>query len=833
MNNSIWTVNLPAGALQSLDPSKPHAIIVTAEDQYGNKTSESVDFDVDFTVPTVQITSSIFGDGYVNHEEYTHSGATVTQLSGTFTTSPLYLTGAKVTVTIGSQSFDADITGNSWVLDVSASDWQSITERGQTSILVTVTDGGKNRGTTSAPVIIQITEPTVSVTTLFAGDGKLSYLESQTAQTIAGNSTNLQVGDTVRVTFTGSTGGGIAHSFDAQVKADGSWSLQISTDDMKLLQPGEVTVQGIDKAGNTGSATGVPDLTIDLTPPSYAVLMDPVTGNNLVAAYEVVNGLVTITGHALNLAGQQITLSLQPSGGSVTPLTTVTVQLDGSWTYALPQGLIPDGTYTITATSVSQPQTPVASQTFTVDTIPPTLTVNKFTGDNMVNINEKAAAQTITGTSDANGSQVVVTLNGNTYYAVVANGSWSVLVSQADMAALSGNSATIIAKVSDAAGNQAQGSQTFVIDTTAPLLKVDAASIPAVLNTGAALAGLVVKGLADPNTDVKITVGLLSVTAHSDNDGNWSYTFPQLDLNKLSDGPQVISITSTDSAGNVSSNTVSLNVALNKTLGVVIDQVFNDGILNVAESLVTQTLTGRISGDYRGAKVSLTIAGANFTINNLAVGSDGSYSFQLPPSIWQGLINQTLTARVDVVDANQNTTYQTIDFNLALTNLPVVSNVLTAVDNVINVAESKVDQTISGTVSTLANVTNVAITFGGRVVNATLTALGDGTGKWVATLPTSILSLLPDGLATVGIAVTDKYGNVVNSTSTITIATHNLPTITLDPLFGDGTLSIKELTNALLSGTSTGLANGVITVTLGGARPSPPMRMGAGAGQSI
>lgn len=815
VNNSIWTVNLPAGALQSLDPSNSHAIIVTAEDQYGNKTSESVGFNVDFTVPTVQITSSIFGDGYVNNAEYTHSGTTVTQLSGTFTTSPLYLTGAKVTVTIGSQSFDADISGNGWVLNVSASDWQSITERGQTNILVTVTDGGKNSGTTSAPVIIQITEPTVSVTTLFAGDGKLSYLESQTAQTIAGNSTNLQVGDTVRVTFTGSAGGGIAHSFDAQVKADGSWSLQISTDDMKLLQPGEVTVQGIDKAGNTGSATGVPDLTIDLTPPSYAVLMDPVTGNNLVAAYEVVNGLVTITGHALNLVGEQIIISLQPSGGSAVEVARVTVQEDGSWSYPLPQGLIPDGTYTITATSVSEPLTPVASQTFTVDTIPPTLTVNQFTGDNMVNINEKAAAQTITGTSDANGSQVVVTLNGNTYYAVVANGSWSVLVSQADMAALSGNSATIIAKVSDAAGNQAQGSQTFTIDTTAPLLKVDAASIPAVLNTGAALAGLVVKGLADPNTYVKIVVGPLTVTAHSDNDGNWSYTFPQLDLNKLTDGPQVISITSTDSAGNVSSNTVSLNVALNKTLGVVIDQVFNDGILNVAESLVTQTLTGRISGDYRGAKVSLTIAGANFTINNLAVGSDGSYSFQLPPSIWQGLINQTLTARVDVVDANQNTTYQTIDFNLALTNLPVVSNVLTAVDNVINVAESKVDQTISGTVSTLANVTNVAITFGGRVVNATLTALGDGTGKWVATLPTSILSLLPDGLATVGIAVTDKYGNVVNSTSTITIATHNLPTITLDPLFGDGTLSIKELTNALLSGTSTGLANGVITVTLG------------------
>lgn len=813
VNNGVWTVNLPAGALQSLDPAVPHEIIITAEDQYGNSKSEPVGFTVDFTAPTAQITSSIFGDGYVNSNEY--SGAVSTELSGTFTTGAAYLLGTTVKVTIGSKTFDALVSGNNWTLTLDAAQWLTVAERGQTNVVVTVVDAGGNSGTTSAPVVILVTQPTVSVTNPFAGDGELTYLESETAQTISGTSTNLQVGDTVRVTFTGSTGGGTSHSFDAVVQADGSWSVQLSPADMATLQTGTVTVVGIDKAGNTGSATGVPDLTIDLTPPDYAVLMDPVTGNNLVAANEFANGSVSITGHSLNLVGEQITLYLQPSGGTATEITRVTVQPDGSWSYSLPQGLIPDGTYTIVASSVSEPLTPVASQTFTVDTIPPTLTVNQFTGDNVVNINEKASAQVITGTSDANGSQVVVTLNGNIYYAVVASGAWSVQVSQADMAALSGNSATITATVNDAAGNQAQQQQTFTIDTTAPLLQVNAASIPAVLNSVNAVAGLLVQGQADPDTDVTITLGVLTWTAHSDSNGNWSYTFPQINLNTLTDGPQVISITSSDSAGNVSSNTVSLNVALNKTLGVAINQVFNDGILNVAESLVTQTLTGQISGDYRGAKVSLTIAGANFTINNLAVGTDGSYSFQLPPSIWQGLVNQTLTARVDVVDANGNTTYQTIDFNLALTNLPVVSNVLVAVDNVINQAESTTDQVISGTVSSLADVMGVVVTFGGRAVNATLTALGDGTGKWVATLPTSILSALPDGLATVNVAVTDKYGNVVNSTSTLTIATHNLPTITLDPLFGDGTLSITELTNALLSGTSTGLANGVITVQLG------------------
>nr|WP_147282693.1 hypothetical protein [Pseudescherichia vulneris] len=44
----------------------------------------------------------------------------------------------------------------------------------------------------------------------------------------------------------------------------------------------------------------------------------------------------------------------------------------------------------------------------------------------------------------------------------------------------------------------------------------------------------------------------------------------------------------------------------------------------MAESLVTQTLTGRVEGDYRGARVNLTLVGTDVTINDLLVGPDGS-----------------------------------------------------------------------------------------------------------------------------------------------------------------------------------------------------------------
>lgn len=805
--NGTWTVNLPAGSLQSLDPAAPHAIIITAEDQYGNTGTHTENFTLAFTPPTVAITTPVFTDGYVNLAE--SQGAT--SLSGTFNSS--YPTGATVNVKIGSQTFAANVSGNTWTLDLTAAEWAQIPDRGQQTIAVTVTDGALNSNTATTAVNIILTQPTVTVTTQFAGDGQLTYLESETSQTIGGTSTNLQTGDIVRVTFASSNGPLVR---DATVQANGSWSLQLSPADMATLQAGAITVQGIDKANNTGSATNVTPLTIDLTPPTYAVILDQVTGDNLVNATEIVNGNVPLSGHtSANLAGQQITVSLTPLGGAATVLDTVVVDSNGNWTYNLPQGLIPDGTYTITAASVSQPGTPVASQTFTVDRIPPALTLAQFTGDNVINSDEKAVAQTITGTSDQNGSLVTVTLNGKTYYGLVTGGSWTVQVPQADMAALNGASYTISATISDAAGNATTQQQTFTIDTAAPLLTVDALSVPAVLTTVNAVGGLLVQGQGEAGNSVTITLGPLSWTTTVDQNGNWNYRFPELNLNSLTDGAQVVSVTSTDSAGNVSTNKVSLNVALNKGLGVLIDQVFNDGILNVAESLVTQTLTGRVNGDYRGAKVSLNIAGANLTINDLLVGADGSYSFQLPPSIWQGLINQTLTAEVKVVDANGNTKYETIDFNLALSDLPVVGNVLAAVDNVINRAESTVDQVISGTVSNLADITSVVVNFGGRAVTAAVTSLGDGTGRWVATLPSSILSTLPDGQASVGIAVTDKYGNVVNTNASITVASNVLPSITLSPLFTDGTLSIPELANVLIGGTTTGLAGRTLTVQIG------------------
>lgn len=792
--NGNWSVVLPAGTLQSLAPGA-HEISIYAEDQYGNSNITPVPYQVALTPPSVTITAPVFADGYVSAAE----AAAGTTLSGTFSTS--YPANAQVKVTIGDRTFDATVNGTQWTLTMDADDWSTITARGQQSVTVSVTDGAQNVGTASITTTLLLDPPTVSVTAPFAGDNLLDFAESQTSQAIGGTSTGLATGDTVRVTFAG------GNVFETTVQADGSWELVLTPGELAQLQAGAITVEGIDKAGNVGTASNGGTLSINLTPPTYSVNMDLVAGDNYVNATEFSSGTLRLSGQAFNLNGTTLTIL-----NGQTTLGTATVNADGSWTLDVPRTALPDGNYTLTVQSDTQASA-TASQTVVVDTVAPTLAMAQFTSDDVINSSEKAVAQTISGTSDANGSQVTVTLNGKTYTALVANGTWSVDVPQSDMAALGDGSYTITATLSDAAGNATNATQEFTVDASSPLLAVDALGVPAVLNSVNAASGVVLQGQGEPGNSVTIQLGPLSWTGTVDQQGNWSHTFPQLDLTTLTDGPQVVTISSTDAAGNTSSNNLSLNVALNKGLGVAIDQVFNDGILNVAESLVTQLLTGKVSGDYRGAKVSLTVIGTDFTINDLAVAPDGSYSFSLPPSLWQGLITDTLQLQVSVVDANGNTRYETVDVGLALTDLPVVNDVVIAGDNVINLVESTVAQTLSGTVSNVANVTSVVVNFGGQAINATVDALGN----WSAALPAELLSTLPDGTATANVTVTDKFGNVIKSDASFNVVSHNLPAISLDPLFGDGLLNVADsLVNQTISGAASGAPIGsTVQVAIG------------------
>ncbi len=793
-----WTVNLPAGSLQSLSAGQ-HQIVIYAQDQYGNNTTSTTDYQVVLTPPSVTVTAPTF----VNAVDASTGSVT---FNGTLS-SP-YALGSTVKVTIGAHTYDAQVTGTLWTLKLTAAQWSDVSERGLQNITVSLDDGVHNTNTASTTVTLLLDKPTVSVTTPFAGDNTLTYIESLTNQTISGTSSHLQKGDTITVTFTGAV---TNVPFTTTVQADGSWSLQLTPAQMQLLAGGDISVTAIDQAGNTATAGNAGTLVINLTNTVPLLSVDVVAEDNYLNNDELSSGNVSISGHALNLPiGTFLYVTiLNTQSGLPTLIPVLLANNDGTWSVTFPTSGFPtDGDYTITVTS-SAAQGVSGTQTVTVDRVAPTLGLKTFATDGFVSISEKGMVQVISGTSDTDGARVTITLNSKTYYAQVSGGIWSVNVPINDMAALSNGPQVIQAVISDAAGNTHSESQAITVYGTAPTLSVTA-GLPAVLTQLNLKTDPLLTGVVAPDNAVTVDFMSTHLIATVDTSGNWSVKLDAADLAKLSDGPLSLTVTTTDKAGNTTTQNLSTNIALNPLLGVQLNKVAVDNVVNLAESLVTQLLTGKITGNVQGAKVTLTIAGKTIA-EDIPVAADGSYSIELPPSIWLGLTANSLEMEVKVVDSYGNQSNKSTTVDLALTNLPAISGVEVTKDNAINLLESGSDQVISGVVSQAAKVKTLVLTLGGQTIQATV----DSLGGWTASLPTDVLKALPDGTATVGVTITDTSGNVINTSASFNVVTHNLPAISLDTLFSNGILSIPELAGALLSGTATNLAGKILTIQVG------------------
>ena len=162
--------------------------------------------------------------------------------------------------------------------------------------------------------------------------------------------------------------GGVAIG-TAVVASNGTWTFTPSVDLSESTH--QITVRATDAAGNTGPASPVFTLTVDLTPPDAptAIVLTDDTG--------VIRG--TITSGALTDASLPLLAGTGEPGGTITiydngvVVGTTTVQPNGTWSVT-PNGPLPDGTHSITVTetdaagNLSTASEPVI---FTVDTTPP------------------------------------------------------------------------------------------------------------------------------------------------------------------------------------------------------------------------------------------------------------------------------------------------------------------------------------------------------------------------------------------------------------------------------------------------------------------------------
>ncbi|EOK7140345.1 Ig-like domain-containing protein [Escherichia coli] len=791
-SDGTWQVTLPATEVQALAEGN-YAVNASVSDRAGNTTSHSANFTVDTSAPVVSV-NTVAGDDILNNAEQAVAQIISGQVSGA---SP----GDTVTVKLGTHVLTGIVLADgSWNVALDPAVTRTL-DRGANTIFVTVTDAAGNTGAASRAITLVGVSPLITINTV-SGDDIISGAEKGAPLTLTGSTQQAETGQTVTVTLAG-------QSFTTTVQADGSWSLTVPAAAMGNLPDGAVAITAsvTDLSGNTGNTSRT--ITVDSQAPALSI--DPLTADNIINAAESGQDL-PITGTTDAQPGQTVTVTF---GGKN---YTTTVEANGSWTVNVPPAdlaALPDGAGNVQA-SVSNinGNSAQADRAYSVDATAPLVTINTIASDDILNVSEAGAGITISGTTTAQAGQTLtVTLNNNTYQTtVLADGTWSVNVPAADLSGLTASSYTVTATVSDKAGNPASADHALVVDITAPDLTINTVAGDDIINAIEHDQALVVSGTstgAAAGDVVTVTLNGKNYTTTLDASGNWSVGIPAADVTALATGSQTITASLSDRAGNSDSTTHDVTVDLSGPT-LTINTVSGDDIINAAEIVVAQTISGQVTGTaVAGNTVIVTIGGNQY---NATVQSDLSWSVSVPANVLQALGNGELTISASLTNSANNTGTATHDIVIDA-NLPGLRVDTVAGDDVINSIEHTQALVITGSSSGLA--AGAALTVVINSVTYGATVLADGS--WSVGVPVADVTNWPAGTVNIAVSGTNTAGTTTSISHPVTVDLAAVA-ITINTLSTDDVINAAEKGSDLqLSGTTSGVEAGqTITVIFGG-----------------
>ncbi|HCM9583061.1 TPA: Ig-like domain-containing protein [Enterobacter asburiae] len=790
--DGTWSLTVPAADLAGLGQAN-YTLNATATNGVGNSVSNTANLLVDTALPTVTI-NTVAGDNVINAAEVA-AGQT---LSGTVANAEA---GNTVTVTLGGNSYTATVQNDlTWSVNV-PSDVLTALGNGSLSVTATVTNGHGNTGTGEREIAIDANLPGLRVDTV-AGDDVINTIEHAQNLIVTGSSDGLAAGTALTVTVNGK-------DYAATVLADGTWSAAIPSTDVSAWPEGtvKISVTGDSSAGNPITISH--DVTVDLA--TVAISINAIATDDVINAAEKGADLV-LSGATTNVeAGQTVTISLNGK------IYSATVDDSGNWTYTVPSADLVhlkdgDASVQVSVTNVNG-NSASAGREYSVDATAPSVTINTLAADDILNAAEAQSDLTVSGTTTAEAGQTVtVTLNGKDYTTTAgADGSWTLNIPAADVAALTDGSVTVTASVSDKAGNPASVDHNLTVDVTVPAVTINTVAGDDVINLIEHCQAHIISGTATgaaAGDKVTVTIGGQTYTTVLDAAGNWSVGVPASVISGLSDGTVTVTASVTDAAGNTGTGTHNVTVDTGLP-SVAFNAISGDNVLNAVEKGQDLSVSGTSANLAEGTVVTVTLNGKNYTATTAA---DGTWSLTVPAADLAGLgeANYTLNAAATngVGNSVSNTATLLVD-----TALPTVTINTIAGDNVINAAEVAAGQTISGKVANAEAGNTVTVTIGGNTYTATV----QNDLTWSVNVPESVLTALGNGDLTVSATVTNGHGNTGAGEREITIDA-SLPGLRVDTVAGDDVInSIEHGQNLIVTGSSDGLAAGTtLTVTVNG-----------------
>jgi VCBS repeat-containing protein len=614
-------------------------------------------------------------------------------------------------------------------------------------VTATATDAAGNTSqsaTVTAPDLTAPDAPTIGSVTDDIGP--------QTGALTNGSSTNDQRPQLSGTAEAGSTvtiyDGGIAIG-TAVVSSNGTWTFTPSVDLSESTH--QITVRATDAAGNTGPASPVFTLTVDLTPPATptAIVLTDDTGT--------IRG--TITSGTATDASKPILAGTGEPGGTITiydngvVVGTTTVLPNGTWSIR-PDGPLPDGAHSITVVetdAAGNQSTPSAPINFTVDTTPP------LAPGNLVVSNDGG---TISGTAEP-GSTVTIR-DGNVILGTSvadSEGNFTLTLTPPKL-----NGETLTANATDAAGNTGPATAAAAPDTTPPQTPVIVSVIDDVQATTGPVGqnGLTndraptLNGTGEPGSTITISNGSdILGTVNVPSSGLWSFTPPV----PLSNGTYVLTATATDAAGNPSGQSNAWTITVDGTApdAPVITQVVDDapggtlGSLNLNDT--TNDATPTLSGTAE-ANATVTIRADGVVIGTTVADGLGAWSFT--PSTPLGEGPHTLTAVA--TDAAGNTSGVSNSWGLIIDSVAPATPVITQVvdDAPEGLGALNPNGSTNDTTPTLNGTAEPGSTVTIRLDGADLVTVPVGSnGTWTYT-PTAPLG---EGPHTFTVVATDAAGN--------------------------------------------------------------------------
>ena len=677
---------------------------------------------------------------------------------------------ATVQVTIGDATHEATNNGDgTWSLT-----WPEALGEDDYTVEVEATDPAGNTGTAQGDLTIDTTAPEVTVEDL---------VTNEVAPELSGTIDDPDA--TVQVTI-----GDATH--EATNNGDGTWSLTwpeaLGEDDYT------VEVEATDPAGNTGTAQG--DLTIDTTAPEVTV-EDLVTNE---VAPEL-SGTIDDPDATVQVTIGDATHEATNNG-------------DGTWSLTWPEALGEDD-YTVEVEATDPAgNTGTAQGDLTIDTTAPDTPVITGAVDDVEPAGDLAdgdvtndSTPTLEGTAEAD-STVTLFQDGVEIGTTTADvdGNWSF-----EVPALEDDTFTFTATATDAAGNVSAESGAFElsVDTTAPDSEANSIAFVDPNEDGwinaAEVESVELEGQLDADDDVTITSivitddvgGSVVVDAADITVTDGVISVAGQDLSGLADGELTVTMTVTDVAGNAIevTDTIALDATAPDapTLELAndtgdVDGVTSDGTVNVGG--LEENATWEYSTD--GGGTWLPGSGDSFVL------LDGDYD--------EGdvLARQTDEAG-NISDDGILEMDVTVDGST-----PTITIDTIAGDDVLNLAESQEELTITGTTTGVEDGQVVTVTLDGETYTGAVTG-----NAWSVTVPSEDLQALGDGQT---YTVTADVDNVAGNSAEQ--ATREIGTDFTSPGGEDGTdapvLAIAEADNGFINAEE--LADGiqaVVTLTEG------------------